>query len=85
MSLRAAAPALLAALLFGASTPLAKLLGLTMAPQFLARLLYLGSGLGLAVLIFVWDGHEPHVHAHHHAALAHSHANDPDLHHQHRD
>ena len=53
MSLRSAAPALLAALLFGASTPLAKLLGLAMAPQLLAGLLYLGSGLGLAVLMLV--------------------------------
>jgi drug/metabolite transporter (DMT)-like permease len=51
MSLRTAAPALGAALLFGASTPLAKLLGLDIAPQLLAGLLYLGSGVGLAVLM----------------------------------
>jgi drug/metabolite transporter (DMT)-like permease len=42
--------AIAAALLFGVSTPLAKaLLGET-APQMLAGLLYLGSGLGLALI-----------------------------------
>jgi drug/metabolite transporter (DMT)-like permease len=51
MSLQTAAPALGAALLFGASTPLAKLLGLDIAPQLLAGLLYLGSGVGLAILM----------------------------------
>jgi drug/metabolite transporter (DMT)-like permease len=40
-------------LLFGASTPLAKLLGLNVAPQLLAGLLYLGSGIGLAILMIV--------------------------------
>lgn len=39
--------ALLAALLFGASTPLAKALTGTASPLVLAGLLYLGSGLGL--------------------------------------
>lgn len=53
MSLRTASPALGAALLFGASTPLAKLLGLEVAPQLLAGLLYLGSGIGLAILMLV--------------------------------
>jgi drug/metabolite transporter (DMT)-like permease len=53
MSWRSASPALLAALLFGASTPLAKLLGLQMAPQLLAGLLYLGSGLGLGGLMLL--------------------------------
>lgn len=48
MSLRSAAPALGAALLFGASTPLAKTLTGTVSPILLAGLLYLGSGLGLA-------------------------------------
>nr|WP_316643974.1 DMT family transporter [uncultured Roseateles sp.] len=44
------APALAAAVLFGASTPLAKpLLGQT-SPWLLASLLYLGSGLGLWLL-----------------------------------
>ncbi len=41
--------ALAAALLFGASTPFAKLLGVDIAPVMLAGLLYLGSGLGLSV------------------------------------
>jgi drug/metabolite transporter (DMT)-like permease len=52
-ALATAAPALLAALLFGASTPFAKaLLGQT-APLMLAALLYLGSGLGLAVVLLL--------------------------------
>lgn len=42
--------ALAAALLFGAGTPLAKLLLAGTGPWLLAALLYLGSGLGLAVL-----------------------------------
>ena len=42
--------ALASALLFGASTPLAKLLLGALDPWMLAGLLYLGSGLGLAVL-----------------------------------
>jgi len=40
-------PALLAAVLFGASTPLAKLLIADISPVLLAGLLYAGSGLGL--------------------------------------
>jgi hypothetical protein len=48
---RAAAPALAAALLFGASTPFAKLLVGDVPPLLLAGLLYLGSGLGLGALI----------------------------------
>jgi drug/metabolite transporter (DMT)-like permease len=40
--------ALVAALLFGASTPLAKLLLADTSPWLLAALLYLGSGIGLA-------------------------------------
>jgi drug/metabolite transporter (DMT)-like permease len=43
----AIAAALLAALLFGASTPFAKLLVGNVSPILLAGLLYLGSGLGL--------------------------------------
>ena len=39
--------ALLAALLFGASTPMAKHLTGDLAPLLLAGLLYLGSGVGL--------------------------------------
>src|SRR5437870_5726608 len=41
--------ALLAALLFGASTPLAKSLLPQVAPLLMAGLLYLGSGIGLGV------------------------------------
>jgi drug/metabolite transporter (DMT)-like permease len=43
------AAALAAAALFGASTPLAKLLVRDLNPWMLAGLLYLGSGLGLAI------------------------------------
>ena len=45
--------ALLAALLFGASTPLAKGLLTGVSPTVLAGLLYLGSGIGLSVLWFL--------------------------------
>jgi drug/metabolite transporter (DMT)-like permease len=45
-----AGAALLAAALFGASTPLAKLLLRGIDPWMLAGILYLGSGVGLAVL-----------------------------------
>ena len=41
------AAALAAALLFGAGTPLAKLLLVDTGPWLLAALLYLGSGVGL--------------------------------------
>jgi len=49
MRRRAIAYALLSAVLFGASTPLAKLLVGAMTPLVLAGVLYLGSGIGLAV------------------------------------
>lgn len=42
--------ALVAAALFGASTPLAKLLGVDTPPILLAGLLYLGSGVGLTLV-----------------------------------
>ena len=45
--------ALLAALLFGASTPLAKSLLPQVAPMLMAGLLYLGSGIGLAVFSLI--------------------------------
>lgn len=45
--------ALLAALLFGASTPLAKLLVKDVSPVLLAGLLYAGSGLGLGAWLLV--------------------------------
>ncbi|SER43186.1 DMT family transporter [Pseudomonas sp. NFPP19] len=47
--------ALAAAALFGASTPLAKLLGVDVAPMLLAGLLYLSSGVGLAIVRFARD------------------------------
>ena len=47
--------ALLAAALFGASTPFAKLLVGEILPWLLAGLLYLGSGLGLAVVRLARD------------------------------
>ncbi len=48
MDRRAIAHALLAAALFGASTPLAKMLAAEVPPLMLAGLLYLGSGIGLS-------------------------------------
>ncbi|MEA9993006.1 EamA family transporter [Pseudomonas sp. 10B1] len=47
--------ALAAAALFGVSTPLAKLFGIGINPLLLAGLLYLGSGLGLAVTRVIRD------------------------------
>ncbi|MCK3841528.1 MULTISPECIES: DMT family transporter [Pseudomonas] len=47
--------ALVAAALFGASTPLAKSLGLGLSPILLAGLLYLGSGIGLAGVRLIRD------------------------------
>src|SRR6185295_11401833 len=44
--------AILAAVLFGASTPFAKILLGTAEPVLLAGLLYLGSGVGLVI----WSG-----------------------------
>jgi drug/metabolite transporter (DMT)-like permease len=59
VSVRAAVPALIAALLFGASTPLAKVLVGNMPPLLLAGLLYLGSGLGLGALLLWRRVREP--------------------------
>jgi drug/metabolite transporter (DMT)-like permease len=59
MSIRSATPALTAALLFGASTPLAKLLVGNMPPLLLAGLLYLGSGLGLGALLLIRRAKDP--------------------------
>lgn len=53
VSFHKAVPALGAALLFGASTPLAKLLVGEMPPLLLAGLLYLGSGLGMGALLLM--------------------------------
>lgn len=47
--MRAIATALLSAALFGASTPLAKLLIGAMDPWLLAGILYLGAGIGLTI------------------------------------
>ena len=47
--------ALSAALLFGASTPFAKLLVGNEAPVMLAGLLYLGSGIGLTLIRSIRD------------------------------
>jgi drug/metabolite transporter (DMT)-like permease len=51
--------ALMAALLFGASTPLAKLLLVQTSPWLMAALLYLGSGVGL--LLVRWFRRSPNV------------------------
>lgn len=51
----AIAAALVAALLFGASTPLAKQLLHDVSPVLLAGLLYLGSGIGLGLIRLVRD------------------------------
>lgn len=51
--------ALAAAALFGASTPLAKLLLVEISPVVLAGLLYLGSGVGVALLRLA-RGPDPH-------------------------
>ena len=48
-------PALAAAALFGASTPLVKLLVGELPTLLLAGLLYLGSGLGLATIRLLRD------------------------------
>jgi drug/metabolite transporter (DMT)-like permease len=50
---RGVVAALGAAALFGLSTPLAKMLVTSMPPLLLAGLLYLGSGIGLAVLLTI--------------------------------
>lgn len=49
-------PALLSALLFGASTPFSKLLLETVDPWMMAGLLYLGAGVGLAILHVLRNG-----------------------------
>lgn len=64
MSIRTALPALAAALLFGASTPLAKLLVGNMSPLLLAGLLYLGSGFGLGLLLLIRCARDPQASRH---------------------
>ena len=58
-----AAAALLAAALFGAGTPLAKVLLAGISPWMLAGLLYLGSGLGLATLRLMRQAPPAHLQA----------------------
>jgi drug/metabolite transporter (DMT)-like permease len=53
--------ALGAAVLFGISTPLAKILVGGVGPWLLAGLLYLGSGLGLSLLRRLWPGQRTSV------------------------
>ena len=48
--------ALLAAVLFGLSAPIAKILVGNLSPQLLAGLLYIGSGIGLTILALVRSG-----------------------------
>jgi drug/metabolite transporter (DMT)-like permease len=55
---RGVGAALLAAALFGASTPVAKLLLGELAPALLAGLLYLGSGVGLSALAMARRSHD---------------------------
>jgi drug/metabolite transporter (DMT)-like permease len=59
MRRRAIAFALLSAALFGASTPLAKLLLGSTSPLLLAGLLYLGAGIGLAAWLALRGGFQP--------------------------
>lgn len=59
MRLNGVGMALLAAALFGASTPLAKGLLQDTSPQLLAGLLYLGSGLGLFLVWRIRQGRTP--------------------------
>lgn len=59
MRRRAIAFALLSAALFGASTPLAKLLLGVTSPLLLAGLLYLGAGIGLAIWLAPRGGLKP--------------------------
>lgn len=88
-----------AAVLFGAATPLLKLLTADLGAFSLSGLLYLGAAAGalLGVLVMSTGAHD-HEHAHEalehrhaidgsdphrHAALVHSHPHVPDAHHRH--
>jgi drug/metabolite transporter (DMT)-like permease len=63
LSNRGVQAALLAALLFGAGTPLAKiLLGGDISPWLLAGLLYCGSGIGLGLLRLIRRAPRVHLH-----------------------
>ena len=52
-SLKATLFAFLAALLYGLSAPLSKLLLNHISPTFLAGLLYLGAGSGMFIITFI--------------------------------
>ena len=56
--------ALLAAVLFGAGTPIAKLLLGDVSPWLLAGLLYCGSGLGLGLIRLIRDSPAERLHRH---------------------
>lgn len=75
--------ALLAAFLFGASTPLAKLLVGSVSPVMLGGLLYLGSGIGLGIYRLIRDKTWQACALHKHVTITHKHPHFPDIHHQH--
>jgi len=62
--------ALAAALLFGAGTPIAKLLLVDVSPWMLAGLLYLGSGVGLGSYRLIRRAPRPHLNRHELVPLA---------------
>lgn len=55
---KAVAMALMAALLYGLSSPISKLLLDEIPPLYMAALLYLGAGLGMSLLEFILKGKE---------------------------
>lgn len=98
VNLKGATAALVAAVLFGLSAPFAKLLLPATGPLMLAALLYLGAGLGLAVVSLLAARQpatdatpreaplrraEVHAHWHVHELLEHEHAHVHDEHHRH--
>lgn len=52
-------PAVLAAVFYGVSTPVSKLLLAELPPVFLAALLYLGAGLGAVIIHLSGNKREP--------------------------
>lgn len=68
-------------MLFGAGTPLAKLLLNAVSPWLLAGLLYLGSGVGFS--LYRYFSKAPAVKLPRHEPLTHTHAHFPDTHHRH--
>ncbi len=51
--------AILAALFYGLSAPLSKLLMVELSPYFLSSLLYFGAGFGILLVIFGWSRIDP--------------------------